>query len=78
MRSATINKIDSEHINADFAFKEISDSFIEMFEAMDNEYFRERALDIKDVSKRVLMHIQGVEMASLTEIDEEIIWLLRT
>jgi phosphotransferase system enzyme I (PtsI) len=73
LESATTNKIEDEHVNADYAFKVISDSFVEMFEAMENEYFRERALDIKDVAKRVLMNIQGIESVSLCEIEEEVI-----
>ena len=30
--------------------------FVSMFETMDNEYMRERAADIRDVTKRVLAH----------------------
>ncbi len=66
-------KIHEEHINADYALKEVADTFINMFESMDNEYFRERAADIKDVTKRILVHIQGLAMSSLAEIDEEVI-----
>lgn len=73
LSKAAAKKIEDEHVNADFAFKSISDNFVEIFEAMDNEYFRERALDIKDVTKRVLMHIQGIERISLSAIDEEVI-----
>ncbi len=73
LSKAAAKKIEDEHVNADFAFKSISDNFVEIFEAMENEYFRERATDIKDVTKRVLMHVQGIESASLSEIDEEVI-----
>lgn len=73
LSKAAAKKIEDEHVNADFAFKSISDNFVEIFEAMDNEYFRERALDIKDVTKRVLMHIQGIERVSLSAIDKEVI-----
>lgn len=66
-------KVNDEHVNADYALKEVADTFVAMFESMDNEYFRERAADIKDVTKRVLIHIQGLEMSSLAEIDEEVI-----
>ena len=31
--------------------------FITMFESMDNEYFRERAADIKDIKKRILAQV---------------------
>ncbi|QRN86373.1 phosphoenolpyruvate--protein phosphotransferase [Clostridia bacterium] len=77
LRDGTICRIENEHINADFAFQAISDSFVDMFEAMEDEYFRERALDVKDVSKRVLMYIQGKEMVSLSSLEEEVVLVAR-
>lgn len=67
------SKIASECVNADYALKSVSDTFVAIFEAMDNEYIRERAADIKDVTKRVLIHLQNLTVSSLTEIDEEVI-----
>lgn len=67
------NKINDEKINVAFAFEEVTNGFIEMFEAMDNEYMKERAADIKDVSKRVLSHILGVKLFDPSSINEEII-----
>lgn len=60
-----------EGINAEFAMKEVSDMYVSMFESMDNEYMKERAADIKDVSKRVLLHLLGLENTNLAEISEE-------
>lgn len=65
--------IESDAVNADFALKTVSDNFVAIFEAMDNDYIRERAADIKDVSKRLLMHIQGVKGASLSDIKDEVV-----
>ena len=39
------------------ALNEVTTQFITIFESMDNEYMRERAADIRDVSKRVLAHL---------------------
>ena len=69
--------IEADAVNADFALKTVSDNFVAIFEAMDNEYIRERAADIKDVSKRVLGHIQGVKGASLADIAEEVVVVAR-
>ncbi|WP_280769827.1 phosphoenolpyruvate--protein phosphotransferase [Salipaludibacillus daqingensis] len=66
-------KVKDEKVNAAFALKEISDQFVMMFETMDNEYMKERAADIRDVSKRVLAHVLGKPIVSLTEINEEVI-----
>ncbi|MED3645915.1 phosphoenolpyruvate--protein phosphotransferase [Halalkalibacterium halodurans] len=64
-------KIENEQMNAEYALKEVSDMFVSMFESMDNEYMKERAADIRDVSKRVLGHLIGVETGSLATIAEE-------
>src|SRR4051812_21687832 len=53
-------KIQDQRINAEFALQEVVDMFVSMFEALDNEYMKERAADIRDVSKRILSHLLGV------------------
>lgn len=58
---------------ADHATKQVSDMMVGMFEAMDNEYFKERAADIKDVSFRLLCNILGQTIPDLTAIDEEVV-----
>lgn len=65
--------IESKVINAEYALKETSDMFVSMFEAMDNEYMKERAADIRDVSKRILAHLLGVDLPNPSLIDEEVI-----
>lgn len=59
--------------SADYSCKTVSDSMIAMFESMDNDYFRERAADIKDVSYRLLCNILGLQIPDLTAINEEVI-----
>lgn len=66
-------KIESEGVNAEFALKETSDMFIEMFEAMDNDYMKERAADIRDVTKRITAHLLGVSIQNPSFIQEEVI-----
>ncbi|MEK3800071.1 phosphoenolpyruvate--protein phosphotransferase [Peribacillus sp. FSL H8-0477] len=67
------DRIKSESINAEFALKETADMFVMMFEQMDNEYMRERAADIRDVTKRVLAHLLGVQIPNPSMIAEEVI-----
>ncbi|MBT2582177.1 phosphoenolpyruvate--protein phosphotransferase [Planococcus sp. ISL-109] len=66
-------RINNDHINAEFALQETTDMFIGMFEAMDNEYMKERAADIRDVRKRVLSHLLGVTIQNPSMISEEVI-----
>ena len=71
--SQTTDKIKSESVNASYAFDEVSNMFIMMFESMDNEYFRERAADIKDIKKRILAHLLGVKVNDPSTIDEQVV-----
>lgn len=66
-------RINNEKVNAEVALKETADMFISMFESMDNEYMKERAADIKDVTKRVLAHLLGVAIPNPSMISEEVI-----
>lgn len=66
-------KIESERVNAEFALKETSDMFIAMFEAMENDYMKERAADIRDVTKRITAHLLGVSIQNPSFIKEEVI-----
>lgn len=66
-------KIRDEEVNADFALKEIRDMFVGMFESMDNEYMRERAADIKDVTNRIIRHLLGAKIVDLAALEEEVV-----
>ncbi|WP_147531753.1 phosphoenolpyruvate--protein phosphotransferase [Bacillus marasmi] len=65
--------IKNEKVNAEAALKNTADMFIMMFEQMDNEYMKERAADIRDVTKRVLAHLLGVALVNPSMISEEVI-----
>ncbi len=68
------SKIKDDHVNAESALKAVTDTFISMFEAMeDNAYMQERAGDIRDVTKRVMSHLLGVTLPSPALIDKEVV-----
>jgi len=71
--SSIEDKIKTDKSNAENALKETADMFISIFEQMDNEYMKERAADIKDVTKRVLAHLLGVKIPNPGLIAEEVI-----
>ena len=66
------NIINTQMVNAEFAVAQTGDNFAEMFANMDDEYFRGRAADIKDVSERLITVLSG---GGATEIasDEAVI-----
>ncbi|WP_182004126.1 phosphoenolpyruvate--protein phosphotransferase [Priestia aryabhattai] len=67
------DKITNENVNAEHALDEVAAMFINMFESMDNEYMKERAADIRDVTKRVLAHLLGVNVSNPSLISEEVV-----
>jgi phosphoenolpyruvate-protein phosphotransferase (PTS system enzyme I) len=64
-------KVESEKINAEAALDEVASQFITIFESMDNEYMKERAADVRDVTKRLTHHLLGVPYSSPASISEE-------
>ena len=73
MKSQVEDKIKNEKINAAAALDEVANTFIAMFESMDDDYFRERAADIKDVSRRLLAALLGKQLPNPALIDEEVV-----
>lgn len=53
------NIIETQNVNAEYAVAATSDNYSRMFSAMDDEYMRERAADVKDISERVLSILSG-------------------
>lgn len=51
--------IERQYKAAEVAVKEAIDHFVTMFDLLDDEYMKERALDIKDVGNRLLKHLLG-------------------
>ena len=52
--------IQNESYNAEWAVSDVAGQFYDMFAAMDDEYMRGRAADVKDVSNRILGILCGV------------------
>lgn len=65
--------IENDNVNAEYALDTVANNYISMFESLDDEYMRERAADIKDVTTRIKYHLLGVTVADLSMIDEEVI-----
>lgn len=63
----------NEKVNAEFALDEIAGLYAQMFESMENEYMKERAADIRDVSKRLLAHLLHIQLPDYSRISSEVI-----
>ena len=67
------NMIQTEQINAEFAVAMTGDNFAEMFAAMDDDYMRARAADIKDISERLVRNLSGQQDFDLSSSEPSII-----
>lgn len=68
------NMIKSQEVNAEFAVANTGDNFSEMFASMDDDYMKERAADVKDISNRLIMILQGNGAGGI-QSDEPVILL---
>ena len=60
-----IYMIRNEQINAEYAVASTGDNFAELFSSMDDDYMKERAADVRDVSNRLIKILQGKADGSL-------------
>ncbi len=68
------NMIKSQEVNAEFAVASTGDNFAEMFASMDDDYMKERAADVKDISNRLITILQGNGAGGINS-DEPVILL---
>mgnify|MGYP000158307693 CR=1 FL=1 len=66
-----IAMIENEKVNAEYAADCVSNQTVAMFEAMDNDYFRERAADVKDVTYRLKCNLLGLNIPDLSLMSED-------
>ncbi len=66
------NIITSQGVNAEYAVATTGDNFSRMFASMDDDYMKERAADVKDISERVINVLSGSSSSDLTG-DEPVI-----
>ena len=70
---AIYNTIRAELVNAEYAVAVTGDNFSQMFAAMDDDYMKARAADIKDISERVVRNLSGSEELDLSTGEPSII-----
>ena len=66
-------KIKDNFYTAEYAYALVSQEMIKMFQEMDNDYMKERASDIKDISNRLLSYLLNIEIKNPSDIHEEVI-----
>ena len=69
--SQIVGMIENDKVNAEYAADTVANQMVAMFESMDNDYFRERAADIKDVTYRLKCNLLGLTIPDLSSISED-------
>ena len=67
------NMIQMQKVNAEYAVAQTADNFARMFSLMDDDYMKERAADVKDISERLLTVLQGEESQGVESQEPSII-----
>ncbi len=73
LAGATVERIQNERINAEWAFRRVLDGLAQIFNNMQDEYLRERGRDINAVGEKVLRKMVGQEEFQIREIKEPVI-----
>jgi len=69
----TVKRIKDARINSEGALRETIDAIAKKFDAIEDEYLRERKHDVEQVAERVFRNLTGKKQESLAEISEEVI-----
>jgi phosphoenolpyruvate-protein phosphotransferase (PTS system enzyme I) len=69
----TINEIRKNRKNVEWALSDISLQLISQLESIEDEYMRERIIDISDIHKRLIGNLQKIEFQSLADLKDEVI-----
>lgn len=67
------NIVRSQGVNAVYAVATTGDNYAQMFSAMDDDYMRERAADVRDISERLLTILNGEDTGSVDADEPKII-----
>ena len=67
------NIVRSQGVNAEYAVATTADNYAQMFSAMDDDYMRERAADVRDISERLLTILNGGTQEAVDSQEPKII-----
>src|SRR5438093_6387155 len=65
-----LRKLETDLCNVELIFQEVATRYAENLNRIDDPYLRERALDIQDVTKRVISNLQGKGPKTFLALDE--------
>jgi len=54
-----LRRLEAERCNVEWVFQEVASSYAETLSKIDDPYLRERAVDMQDVTRRIIRNLQG-------------------
>jgi phosphoenolpyruvate-protein phosphotransferase (PTS system enzyme I) len=66
-----LRKLETDLCNVEWVFQEVATRYAETLNKIDDPYLRERALDIQDVTKRVIRNLQGKAPKTFLALTEQ-------
>lgn len=73
LSESVVDKIECENKNAEYALEETGNELSLLFESVDDEYIRARAVDVSDVCLRILQQLQGEDENPFAGLNEDVI-----
>ncbi|MGB9779892.1 phosphoenolpyruvate--protein phosphotransferase [Caldanaerobacter sp.] len=71
------NMIKTELITADNAVNKVIEQNASVMESLNDEYLKERAVDLRDVGNRIIENLLGVKSVNLSDLEEEVVVIAR-
>ena len=69
----TLATFQKEHFNIEYCYSNVINKFIDAFEKIDDSFIRERICDLKDVSRRVIANMLGIETSKIGALSDPLI-----
>jgi phosphoenolpyruvate-protein phosphotransferase len=69
----TLSTFEKEHFNIEYCYSNVIGKFIGAFEKIDDSFIRERIGDLKDVSRRVIANMLGIETSKIGALSDPLI-----
>jgi phosphotransferase system enzyme I (PtsI) len=73
LRDETITMIQEQHVNTEWALKTTLEKISEAFDAIEDEYLKERKEDIKHVVERILRNLIGRDLRTVEDLEENMV-----
>ncbi len=68
-----IKKVERARYNIEYIFQQVGKKYAEIFSKIEDDYLKERASDIRDVTRRVLLNLLGKKRQDISKLEKEVI-----